>query len=701
MSALFQSVLGQAPETVIRSNVREVLLDVVVRHKDMSLVKKLKASDFTVTEDGVPQTIKTFRFVGGRDAQIVPRAPELVGPAVEAAAAHANSTREPNFVSIVFDRIGPDSRKNALEAAADFIEQEFQTNTYAAIFGLNLRLNAVQGFTNDRAALREAVRRAVTGNAMELASASAGVLNQTDFVTTAGPGGISTTPGIDITRSPDMATSSASQAPLSESQQAIAGIIADQRDMEMSISGMQVLTALMRLVQYESRLPGRKTVLYLSEGLTKPPNNPGMMRAVVSAANRGNVSFYCIDVRGLTMGGSNSTVAGLTQTAAGISQTQSVMSSSPSGAKAQDKEMDLIQDSLASHVQLNMAELAEGTGGFAIFNTNNFKSGMQRVMEDVRTHYEISYVPASTLFDGHFRRIKVTVHDPKLVVQSRDGYYAVPETSGPPVLPYEMAGLRALNEAPHSAFPFHASAMRFKPAARGFRYEMAFDVDTASLTTNVDPNTHMARIHVVFLALIKDPSGQIVNKVSREIDREVPEDKLEQFWRGQIIFTSPFEAGEGRYTVEAAVLDPEGGRASTRRFALVVPKPGEPAVSSIAVVRRLDPLDAPRDPGNPLEFDGGKVFPELAQDARSKTGAALFFVVYPRMDGSKPKVTVELFQDGKPVSRTEPDPGSPDEVNSFPMIYSSKLPPGDYVVRITAEQSGRVSHESASITVSQ
>jgi hypothetical protein len=31
--------------TVIRSNVREVLLDVVVRRKDLTLAKKLKASD--------------------------------------------------------------------------------------------------------------------------------------------------------------------------------------------------------------------------------------------------------------------------------------------------------------------------------------------------------------------------------------------------------------------------------------------------------------------------------------------------------------------------------------------------------------------------------------------------------------------------------------------------------------------------------
>src|SRR5271170_2355114 len=112
--------------TVIRSNVREVLLDVVVRRKDLTLAKKLKASDFKVTEDGVPQTIKTFRFVGGDEARVIAQKPIAVGPAVTAAATQVNSTREPNFVSIIFDNIGPDSRKNAEEAATDFLSQQFQ-----------------------------------------------------------------------------------------------------------------------------------------------------------------------------------------------------------------------------------------------------------------------------------------------------------------------------------------------------------------------------------------------------------------------------------------------------------------------------------------------------------------------------------------------------------------------------------------------
>jgi VWFA-related protein len=685
---------------VIHSEVREVLLDVVVRQKGERLAKKLKASDFSITEDGVPQTIKTFRFVGGREARAIPQTSATPGPATRAtSAAPPNSMRQPNFVSIVFGEMGPNSRKNAMEAARDFLEQEFQANTYAAIFVLNLRLNAVQGFTNDRTVLELAVRRAVEGSTMDLARATANVLNQSTYSIAGGVGGVSVNSTNDPVKSPDMSTSNASQAPLSEAQQAVAQAVSAQRDMVSYGTGMRTLNAILRLIQYESRLPGRKTVLYLSEGLVKPPDRSDVMRQVVSTANRGNIAFYCFDVRGLTTGTSNGAVAGLVNSTAAISATQLNAPDSPSAGMQQAEQDDLMQTALASHTQLAMAELAEGTGGFAVFNTNNFKGAMTRVMEDVRTHYEISYVPTSTAYDGRFRHIKVTTSNPRLSVQSREGYFAVPDLQGSPVMPYETAGLRVLEEAKQHDFSFRAAAMRFRPLNDGYRYELGFDVGTANLTTPVNAQSHKARIHATFLALVKDSRGQIVSKVSQELDREVPQERLTEFRNGNIIFTAPFEVPSGRYVVEAAVTDPEGSRAGTRRFALVVPKPGEPAVSDIALVHRLDPLDAPRDPGNPLEFAGGKVMPDLEQVASAGQETAIFFVVYPEESGEKPRVTVEFFRDGQLASRSTVEVGALDEVNSYPVLASAKLPAGEYMARVTIEQAGRTTQQSAALSV--
>ena len=293
----------QTPEStgaVIRSNVREVVLDVVARRKNLSLATKLKASDFTVTEDGVPQTIRSFRFVGGPEARVIAPPPGPAGAPAVPPATTPISAREPNFVSIVFDQLSAGSRQNALNAATDFLEQEFQDNTQAAIFQLNLRLNAIHGFTSDRAALTAAVRAALNGNAVELAVTSANILNDTNYVITGGQGGISIGAGIDLTKEPDFSTGSAATNPLSESQTALAVMITDQRGMVDGIAGMKVWDSLLQIIRYESALPGRKTVLYLSDGLMDPPGRHDFVRTVVNAANRGNVVAVELGRRRLT-----------------------------------------------------------------------------------------------------------------------------------------------------------------------------------------------------------------------------------------------------------------------------------------------------------------------------------------------------------------------------------------------------------------
>src|SRR6266446_4468140 len=64
------SVLGQTPSTQqgeekVVTGTTEVIFDAVVKDKKGRPVKDLKAQDFQITEDGVPQEVKSFRLVAG------------------------------------------------------------------------------------------------------------------------------------------------------------------------------------------------------------------------------------------------------------------------------------------------------------------------------------------------------------------------------------------------------------------------------------------------------------------------------------------------------------------------------------------------------------------------------------------------------------------------------------------------------------
>ena len=63
--------------------------------------------------------------------------------------------------------------------------------------------------------------------------------------------------------------------------------------------GFATANALLSVIQSLSVLPGRKTLVYLSEGLPASPAMQARLTSIVSVANRGNVSVYTIDAAGL------------------------------------------------------------------------------------------------------------------------------------------------------------------------------------------------------------------------------------------------------------------------------------------------------------------------------------------------------------------------------------------------------------------
>src|SRR5947209_18432408 len=72
------SILGQTPsnpqvEEKLVSGTTEVIFDAVVKDKKGRPVKDLQSEDFQITEDGVPQEVKSFRLVTGATPDSTPK----------------------------------------------------------------------------------------------------------------------------------------------------------------------------------------------------------------------------------------------------------------------------------------------------------------------------------------------------------------------------------------------------------------------------------------------------------------------------------------------------------------------------------------------------------------------------------------------------------------------------------------------------
>ena len=72
--------------------------------------------------------------------------------------------------------------------------------------------------------------------------------------------------------------------------------------------------------------------------------------------------------------------------------------------------------------------LAEETGGRVIEVGNKFeklKDAFDQIARELRSQYNIGYVPTNRAKDGTFRKVEIKAKNKDYKIQSRAGYYAI------------------------------------------------------------------------------------------------------------------------------------------------------------------------------------------------------------------------------------------------------------------------------------
>jgi VWFA-related protein len=684
------------------ASVTAVVVDLVVRDRRGNPVVDLNADDFEVREDGVVHPVGSFRAPGREPGGVYAagtRAPDAAaaGPA-GAPASLPRAAAEPAVVALVFDRLSSDSRRLTNLAAERYLGDDVQTSNILGVFATDWGLEVVQGFTRDAGVLRAALARVgsrAPSQGAESRAESRSAMNRANEVQTqifagnTGTGAAGAAAGVDLQ--------------IAQMQQRMS----ETYDMlERDQQGFGTINSLTAVVNALKLVPGRKSVMFFSEGLVLPPNVMPRFNSLVDEANRANVAVYAMDAKGLRAESTQMEAAGEIMAYAQDRLSGDGGQIGAGGSAVRYLERN--EDRLRMDPSAGLGQLAQETGGFLIQGSNDFDKGFRRVDEDIRSHYILTYSSTKPEYDGRFRSIDVTVKRPGLSVSHRKGYYAVPPTGGgAPILTYEAPALVALESTPvPNAFPVFARAFTFPQAVEATRVPVIVGLRTQSLAYRTDDATKSFQAEFVVVARVRDVNGQVVTKVSQQYTLGGTLDEMEASKRGDVLFYRQPDLPPGLYTLEVVVHDTIADKSSVRISSLEVPEvtKAQPRLSSLFVVQRVEKVPAgDRDDENPLYYGDVLAYPNLGQPVSKSADPelAFAFTVYPE---GKPLggAQLELLKGGQPIGAAPLTLEAPDAQGRVQQI--SRLPmeafePGSYELRVMVQAGDAVLTRSTRFTI--
>jgi VWFA-related protein len=676
-------------QPTIRVTTTEVALGMVVRDKKGRPVKNVKPGEVEIYEDGVKQELLSFRMVSGRDPEKRPESHD----AEPAAGSKSLPLRELNTICIVFHNIDPMTRPHAIEVVKEFIKANLPPESYIGIFNLNEKLAVVHEFTKNR---DELLASSFNGSTLDFNKASVALLTASPNIVTVNAqvnaATHSATVTVDTTGG-EVSNTVIMGADVSNSTGAnrLRGDeVREQADFA-NITGMHETDRINTLINQIGALPGRKTILLVSTGLTTT-GDPDIFQKLLAAANSHGITFYTLDSTEMsamvdtTQGGKNAITH-----VANVSQNQSKLNASASVMRQNSHQGDdTISAVRTSDSQSSLRALAEGTGGFLIANTNDFRKPFQQLAGDLDTHYEAVYHPTSPKFDGRLRKIEVKLARNDLQVESRTGYFAMPDLKGStPLTPLESTAMAVLNAEPRPhSFDFHLTAYHFRTDDSKPTAALAFELPSAKLGATADSFRKLHKFEIGLLALVHDSNGEVVDKFSLDKPYYIPDVNLAAVRADQLTYTHPLDLPPGRYTVDAAVVDHEGAQATVASgsFEIQAPPKGI-AISSLVMAEHLDLADAQPDAGDPFTFQGKHVIPMVEPAVSPATKRWIYFVVYKdKSNPDKPRIHVEFKNGGQTFADQIVPLPEGDANGAIAMFIAAATRPGDCELQITAMQ---------------
>lgn len=476
-----------------RVGVDAVRIDAVVTDQEGRTVPDLTAADFEVRQNGKLQKVTFAQFMPVLSGPPAPAAePSTPAPGSEAMPAATSPLVRPDQIqrtlAIVVDDLGLsfESFHGMQRALHTFVDRELSPSDLVAVVRTGGAGGGLQPFTTDRRVLHSVIDslrwNGQSRNGVEPFEA----LNSwTTFDTRGSSLGDPT----DFTRI---------------------------NTLRGSISASGTLGALHLVVRGARELPGRKAIIFVSEGFqfldkTDMRIPDSRVRAaldrVTDQALRAGIVIYSMDARGLQTGGFLAS-DNLKTNPEGQALETTVRS------RAGDRS-EFLRDT-----QEGLAYLAEQTGGFAVLNTNDLARGLGRITDDVRDYYVIGYTPSEGTFakpgqKPSLHKISIKVTRPGLRVKTRKEFLGIsdPPYNPGPTTPAQQLVHAAISPFAATAIALRATALPGYDPEKGLFVRALLHIDAAPLTF-VESEGGRQTASVDVLGMVFDPDGTEVARLS-------------------------------------------------------------------------------------------------------------------------------------------------------------------------------------------
>ena len=625
----------------LQVNTQLVVQTVTVKDNAGKTVEGLTAGDFTVTEDGVPQTISVFDFQRLEDTPAAQPATPIQAPTP---APRNSQYQDRRLLVLFFDQTtsAPSDQLRSFAAAVKFIRTEIQAPDLVMIMAFSKgAVRTLQEFTNNRDQLLETLQKLMYPEDDDNTTPDNGAFGQD-----AGEFNIFNT--------------------------------------DRQLAALQTAATMLRPFKE------RKSIVYFASGLRlNGTDNQAQLRATINAAIRANVSFYPVDARGLVASAPLGDATRQSPGGIGVFSGTTAMATITNFQRSQD----------------SLFALAEDTGGKALLDSNDLAAGIVQAQQAITSYYVIGYYPTNTSVDGKFRRIKIALKDGvQAKLDYRQGYFAPKQFSKFTAADKERQLEEALMLGDPITDLTIAMEVNYFQLNRA-EYFVPITVKIPGSELVLARSGGAERTLIDFIGEVKDDYGTTIQNLRDKVDIKLSGETASELSKRPIQYDTGFTLLPGKYVMKFLARNAETGRMGTYQTPFVIPNLMKeekriPISSVVLSSQRVDMRDALYNAGkdkgagqaaSPLVVEGQKLIPSVTRVFSKSRDMYIYFQAYERnATSTQPLVAFVTFYQGQTKAFETPPlavvDGLDPKSKAVPLKFSlalGKLPAGEYNCQVT------------------